>query len=416
LGEGGGRPQDDLRRDIDLMLEMGATIVRTSHYPRNQAFYDYADRMGLVVYTEVPINGTTSKGTIPPGEDFRNSARDQMRELIRENYNHPSIVVWGLFNEISRNPDTLDLVEDLQILTTEEERLLGNLKTEERPMRRTTAASWNRSYGSLESIVETIGFNRYYGWYERTTAAEGMTREIDPIHAAHPKVPIAISEFGAGANVLQHGEVSLTESESVRENPTHTQWHPENWQTTVHQQWWPTLVARDYLWCKLIWQMFDSASDGRHEGAQKGINDKGLMTSDRSIKKDTYFYYKANWNVPSRKWANEPTLYIAERRWTTRAKSAVKVTVFSNIGAPSLLLNGKKLGEMTSDGFATYTMYIELEIGENTVDVSSTQGERSMSDKVIWIYHPDPAATSSKSSTPCISALINSDNEEKSLH
>jgi beta-galactosidase len=403
LGKSWARSSEDFRNDIDLMLEMGATVVRTSHYPTNQAFYDYADRTGLVVYTEVPINGTTFKGTVPAGNEFLNETRDQLRELIRQNYDHPSIVAWGLFNEISSNPDTLNLVENLQSLTKEEERSLGNLETKQEPMRRTTAASWNRTYGALESSLDTVGFNRYYGWYQPTLPADGVPPDFDAIHAAHPTVPIGISEYGAGANVHQHGTSDSVQPGAHEENPSRSQWHPEERQTINHEQWWTDLAARDYLWYKLIWQMFDSASDGRNEGDQKGINDKGLVTADRKIKKDAYFFYKANWNDPKRAWASETTLYIAERRWTERPMNSAQVKVYSNLGTPTLSLNGVPLGEMLPLGFATYTMKIELSSGENIVEVSATHNKHPITDNVAWTWHPDLAEAHANSASPNIS-------------
>jgi beta-galactosidase len=400
LGKSWARSAEDIRNDIDLMLEMGATVVRTSHYPANPAFYDYADRTGLIVYTEVPINGTTFKGSVPSGVEFLNATRDQMRELIRQNYDHPSIIAWGLFNEISSNPDTLTLIENLQNLTKEEERSLGNLNAQQEPMRRTTAASWNRTYGQLEAILDTVGFNRYYGWYQQTLAADGVPLDFDVIHAAHPTIPIGISEYGAGANVHQHGTMGFAQAGAQAENPSRSQWHPEERQTTNHEQWWTELAARDYLWYKLVWQMFDSASDGRNEGGQKGINDKGLVTSDRKTKKDAYFFYKANWNDPNRAWANEPTLYVAERRWAERTANSVQVKVYSNVGPPTLSLNDVSLGEMPSSGFATYTMTIELAGGKNNVEVSATHNRQRITDKVVWTYLPDLAAAGPKATTP----------------
>jgi beta-galactosidase len=410
LGKSWARSPEDFRNDVDLMLEMGATVVRTSHYPTNQAFYDYADRTGLIVYTEVPINGTTFQGTVPSGNEFLNATRDQLRELIRQNYDHPSIVAWGLFNEISSNPDTLNLIENLQSLTKEEERSLGNLDARQEPMRRTTAASWNGTYGALESNLDTVGFNRYYGWYQPTLPADGVPPDLDAIHAAHPTVPIGVSEYGAGANVHQHG--TSDSAQAGPENPSRSQWHPEEGQTVCHERWWAELAARDYLWCKLVWQMFDSASDGRNEGGQKGINDKGLMTADRKIKKDAYFFYKANWNDPHRKWANQPTLYIADRRWSTRPTNIVRVKVFSNLGAPSLSLNDTAYGKMTSDGFAIYSMDVELVNGENTIEVSAPQGETPMSDRIVWTYHSDLAAVKPKPATAGILPRSSLDNPQ----
>jgi beta-galactosidase len=404
LGKSWARSDADFHNDIDLMLEMGATVVRTSHYPTNPAFYDYADQTGLIVYTEIPINGTTAGGKVPEGPEFLDAARDQMRELVRQHYNHPSIVVWGLYNEMGGHPAVLAAILNLQALTKEEERSLGNLTDSQEPLRKTTAASWTGAYNALEAITDTVGFNKYYGWYNQSPVSVGLARDIDPIHEAHPEVRIGMTEYGAGANVNQHEVIDVQSMAAKKENPSRSQWHPEDWQTWNHEQWWPALASRQYLWCKLIWQMFDSASDGRNEGDQPGINDKGLVTADRMIKKDAFFFYKANWNDTDRAWANECTLHIVDSRWKERTSNSVEVKVYSNLGAPTLTLNGALLGEMASQGYAAYTMNVVLSNGDNHLEAAAAHNGKRFEDSVVWICRPDLAVADPKPGSTSVSS------------
>ena len=396
LADGWARADARFERDIDLMLEMGATIVRTSHYPPNQAFFDYADRKGLVVYTEVAINGTTSGGLVPSGSNFLNASRDQMRELVRQNYNHPSIFMWGLYNEINSSRSAMAVIRNLQSLTKEEERALGNLDPTVEPMRKTTAATWG-GMDRLATITDTIGLNRYYGWYIATPVEEGLAHELDRMHQDRPTVPIGIAEYGGGANVQQHETFDPVVFATAPDDKRNNQWHSETRQAWIHEEWWKSLESRDFLCYCLVWQMFDSASDGRHEGSQPGINDKGLVTADRSIRKDAYYFYKANWNDPSRSWANKPTLHIADRRWTKRNRDQVQVRAYSNLRTPNLSLNGKYSGEMHSVGNNTYVLDVTLRKGQNVIEVSADDCGRQYKDKVLWNYRLDEVDTSATS-------------------
>lgn len=385
-GKGWARSDKTIRRDIDFILEMGATVVRTSHYPANQAFYDYADETGLIVYTEIALNGTTSGGKVPNTEEFLHASRDQMRELIRQNYNHPSIAMWGLYNEIDSRPSTLRVVSDLQGLAKEEERYLGNLTADEEPTRRTTAATWS-GFDRLGSITDTIGLNRYYGWYKALPVEVGLTNDLDALREKHPHACVGIAEYGGGSSVHQHEPWDPARFLEAP-NDKNALWHSETRQAWIHEQWWKSLQPREYLCYRLIWQMFDSAADGRNEGDRPGINDKGLVTDDRKVKKDAYYFYKANWNDTNRAWGNLPTLHIVDRRWTQRPSNLVQVRAYTNLGVPTLTLNGSLLGEMMPVGTNAYVMDLTLREGDNVVEAAANHGGHQLRDRVTWSYLP----------------------------
>lgn len=393
LAKSWARSDADLKRDIDLMLEMGATVVRTSHYPANQAFYDFADETGLVVYTEVAINSTTSGGKVPAGTEFLNAARDQMRELIRQNYNHPSIAMWGLYNEIGSGRAATALIANLQSLTKEEERTLGSLDSTAEPMRRTTGATWGK-FDRLASITDTVGFNRYFGWYIAKPVEESLAGELDELHRERPAALLGIAEYGGGGNIKQHEQRDPARFAVAPDDTANQQWHSETRQSWIHEEWWKALKSRDYLCYRLVWQMFDSACDGRNEGSQPGINDKGLVTADRSTKKDAFYFYKANWNDITRQWANEPTINIADRRWTERTTDLVEVRTYTNLENPSISLNGKPLGNMSSLGTNTYVIEVTLAQGDNVIKVIASHDGRKHSDRVVWSYRPNVADAS----------------------
>ena len=341
-------------QDFDLITEIGATAVRMAHYQHDQKDYSLADERGLVVWAEIPlVNDTTASAA------FTANAEQQLRELIRQNYNHPSIVFWSIGNEQRvDNAATNNLLADLA----------GIVNTEDPDRISTYATCCVSDTGAVATHARTTGYNKYYGWY--TGATSGLGPNLDSLHAALPGRPIAVSEYGAGANVNQH---ELNPAQPA----TAGAWHPEEYQSLLHESSWKQMQARPYLWGKFVWNMFDFASDGRNEGSQPGINDKGLVTRDRAIKKDAFYWYKVNWNPA-------PTLYITSRRWTQRTTAATAVKVYSNAASVTLTLNGTSLGaRSTTDHIFTWTG-VTLRPGANTVTATATINGTPVSDAVTW--------------------------------
>jgi beta-galactosidase len=341
-------------QDFDLIKEIGATAVRLAHYQHDQKDYNLADAAGLVAWAEIPlVNDTTASSA------FTANAEQQLRELIRQNYNHPSIVFWSIGNEQRQdNAATNALLTDLAGIVNAED-----------PDRLSTYASCCVSdTGAVPTHAETTGYNKYYGWY--TGSVSGLGPNLDSLHAALPARPIAVSEYGAGANVTQH-ELNPAQPSAGG------QWHPEEYQAYLHEQSWKQLQARPYVWGKFVWNMFDFASDGRNEGAQPGINDKGLVTRDRAIRKDAFYWYKANWS-------SAPTLYITSRRWTQRTTATTDVKVYSNASTVTVTLNGTALGAKSStDHIFTWTG-VTLRSGTNTVTATAVINGTTVTDTVTW--------------------------------
>ncbi|HSV13900.1 MAG TPA: glycoside hydrolase family 2 TIM barrel-domain containing protein, partial [Tepidisphaeraceae bacterium] len=303
----------DHAEDFALIMEMGCTGIRLAHYQHAQEFYDLCDKGGLVVWAEAClVNEVTAS------QAFDDVARQQVRELVKQNFNHPAICFWSLFNEL-RDPGGVK-GEQLEIQRKHQIDLVSSLNDEAHqldPSRLTTGATNQpKPEYELNKITDVIAFNRYDGWYRK--AATDWPKELDDTKAALPGRAIGISEYGAGGGIHMH------EANPPRKPKGTVQaWHPEEWQCYVHEQAYGAMKQRPWLWGTFLWNMFDFAADNRHEGEHAGINDKGMVTYDRKVKKDVFFFYKANWT-------QTPVTYIAERRHTDRVYRTAPVKVYSN--------------------------------------------------------------------------------------
>ena len=346
--------------DTRLMLEMGVNAIRLAHYPQATYMYDLMDRNGIVTWAEIPFvgpGGYADKGFVDQ-PSFRENGKEQLKEMIRQHFNHPSICFWGLFNELKENGDNpLEYIKELNVLAHQED-----------PTRPTTSAS--NQGGAINFITDNIAWNRYDGWYGATPAT--LASWLVKTHQAHPEIKIAISEYGAGASIY-HQQDSL-----VQTSPG-SWWHPENWQTEYHIQNWKIISERPYVWGSFVWNMFDFGAAHRTEGDRPGINDKGLVTHDRKVKKDAFYFYKANWNP-------EPMVYIAGHRSVNRVKPVTEVQIFSNCAEVTLKVNGQIIKKMQPDGVKVCIFKdIRLKKGENNIEVSAKNGKRVITDACCWI-------------------------------
>ena len=297
--------------DMDLICEVGATTIRLAHYQHDQFFYDLCDERGMVVWAEIPyISNHMPKG--------RENTISQMRELVTQNYNHPSIVVWGLSNEITMKGAS---DEDLR----ENHEILNNMVHEMDPTRLTTMACI--SMCSIDDpyvqIPDTVSYNHYFGWYGGNTSMNGPW--FDNFHEKYPNIPIGCSEYGCEA---------LNWHTSDPQQGDYT----EEYQAYYHEELIKQLFTRKYLWATHVWNMFDFGADARNEGGENGQNHKGLVTFDRKYKKDAFYAYKA--------WlSDEPFVHICGKRYVDRVEDVTKVTVYSNQPEVELFVNGESLGK-----------------------------------------------------------------------
>lgn len=342
--------------DAAIMAEMGANAVRLAHYPQAEYFYDLMDRYGFIVWAEIPFvgpGGYSDEGFVNLPA-FRQNGREQLVELIRQHYNHPSIVVWGLFNELSmRGDDPVPYIKELNDLAHRED-----------PTRLTVAAS--NTDGALNFVTDAMAWNRYDGWYGGTPA--GLGQWLDHMHTTHPDLRIAISEYGAGAS-LYHQQDTLVKTVAT------SFWHPENWQTHYHMANWREISARPFVWGSFIWNLFDFGAAHRHEGDRVGINDKGLVSFDRRTRKDAFYFYKANWNKEI------PLLYLAERRCTRRTRPVQTFMAFTNQPEAELFVNGTSCGHAKTDSLGTVRWNgVRLRPGQNEIRVVSGRSTHQLTD------------------------------------
>ena len=295
--------------DIELICEVGCTTIRLAHYQHDQYFYDLCDEKGLVIWAEIPYISRH----MPTG---RENTISQMKELIVQNYNHPSIVVWGLSNEISIGGSSPDLLENHNIL--------NDLCHEMDKTRLTTiaAVSMCKMDDPYLQIPDVVSYNHYFGWYGGETSMNGPW--FDKFHAKHPTIPIGCSEYGC--------EALNWHTSDPRQGD-----YTEEYQAYYHEELIKQLFTRKYMWATHVWNMFDFGADARNEGGENGQNHKGLMTFDRKYKKDAFYAYKA--------WlSDEPFVHLCGKRYVDRVEDVTKVTVYSNQPTVELFANGVSLG------------------------------------------------------------------------
>ena len=322
LGVGNALLPEHHEEDIDLICEVGATTIRLAHYQHDQYFYDLCDERGLVIWAEIPY---ISKH-MPGG---RANTVSQMKELITQNYNHPSIVVWGLSNEISIGGSDEDLLEN--------HRILNDLAHEMDKTRLTTVAavSMCKMDDPYLQIPDVVSYNHYFGWYGGETSMNGPW--FDKFHATHPSIPIGCSEYGCEA-------LNWHTSNPVQGDYT------EEYQAYYHEELIKQLFTRKFMWATHVWNMFDFGADARSEGGENGQNHKGLVTMDRKYKKDSFYAYKA-WLVSPEV---DPFVHLCGKRYVDRVEDVTRVTVYSNLPEVELFVNGESLGKKTAEDHFFY--------------------------------------------------------------
>lgn len=344
--------------DVKIMREMGANAVRLAHYPHAEEMLDACDRAGLLVWAEIPLTNSVGHPTRHP--DLEANAASQLREMIRQQGSHPSVFAWSLFNELGMGP-TVDYLPTVKALQT--------IAKAEDPSRPTAGATFHGGK-ELCSIPDLIAFNNYPGWYYQNPA--DMTSYVNKYPQIVDK-PWGVSEYGAGASVKHH-ELNVTKR--VRAGGS---WHPEEWQCRVHEANYEAIRASKRLWGSFVWNMFDFASIGKNEGDRNGINDKGLVTRDRAVRKDAYYFYQANWS-------ELPVLHLNSKRAKQVGEPVVPIRLYSNLTDIRVRLNGEELPPPERYAPASFTTApVKLRPGLNTVEASAkTASGETVTDSLQW--------------------------------
>lgn len=397
----------DQEQDFDYLIDMGGNAVRLAHYQHDQRSYEIADERGIAVWAEIPLVNHVSFDGTPASEALAANATQQLLELIHQNYNHPSVVTWSIANEIDlRATQSHGPSRPLSLLES-----LNRLAHSEDPSRFTTLADCCEvglstrledagphvtvPRDQVVGVTDLVGYNRYFGWYVGKFADFGVM--LDSAHVHHAGLPISVSEYGAGAALTQHSD----DPTGGPINP-HGRPHPEEYQDLYHEASWDVLKSRPYLWGVFIWNLFDFSSDSRSEGDLTDINEKGLVSYDRTVAKDAYYFYRANWSP-------KPTLHLVGRRYTDRTYAVVDVKAYSNATEARLSINGREQGTAScTEGICSWRG-VHLSQGVNELHATANIGGADTADSLSWTFAGSPATVRIKAGD--ISGYTTSDHE-----
>lgn len=328
-GIGNALKLEDHITDARLIRELGANTVRLAHYQQSREFYELCDRYGFIVWAEIPFISSMLHGRAA-----QENALSQLRELIMQNYNHSSICVWGIANEITIGGGSAELTENICELNALAKSLDASRLTAIAQMTNTPQDD------PLNFITDLLSYNHYFGWYVgKLTDNEAW---IDEFHKRYPDRPLGLSEYGCEGIVTYHGDEPCAGD------------YTEEYQAVYHEHMLSIIKARPWIWASHIWNMFDFGCDARDEGGVKGHNNKGLISIDRKIKKDAFYLYKAAWS-------DEAFVHICGKRYFYRASADVKIKVYSNLPLVKLFLNDEecRLKEARSD-IGAYIFEVKL--------------------------------------------------------
>lgn len=344
--------------DLEQIMEVGATTVRFAHYQQSDYIYSRCDTLGLIIWAEIPfVNRVT-------GQEWDN-VHQQMRELIRQSFNHPSIYVWGIHNEVYHpHGYTAALTQSVHDLCKLED-----------PDRYTVAVN---GYGHAEHPVngntDIQGMNRYFGWYEKKI--QDIKPWIEKMEKEYPWQRLMLTEYGADANI-EHQTELLGDALNWGSD-----FYPETFQTKTHEYQWGVISQHPYILASYLWNMFDFAVPQWKRGGVDARNMKGLITFDRKIRKDAFYWYKANWS-------KEPVLYLTQRRNTERERRETSVTVYSNLGTPRVFLNGRELDGVRKGYTDVHYIFdqVTLAEGRNVLRAVIVSDGKEYTDEIVWNYN-----------------------------
>ena len=331
--EGNALTTEEHYEDAMLIKELGANTIRLAHYQHSQDFYDACDEIGFAVWAEIPFISVFKKG-----EGAHTHVMEEMKELIIQNYNHPSIMFWGISNEILIGGICQELVDTHHDL----EKLCKELD----PTRLTTIAhvSTTPVNGPMHRITDLESYNHYFGWYGGKMEQNGPW--LDKFHEEHPDICIGISEYGCEGIINWHSNTPQCKD------------YTEEYQALYHEHMAQVFEDRPWVWASHVWNMFDFGCAARNEGGVRGRNNKGLITMDRKTKKDSYYVYQAYWT-------KNPMVHIAGRRHAQRAGETTEIKVYSNQDSVVLYVNGKEVGQQTAH--RVFKFDVALDEGFNTI-------------------------------------------------
>lgn len=343
---------EEHKKDIELIKDIGANSIRLAHYQHDSKFYDLCDEEGFLVWAEIPVISRFSKKK-------QEQAKFMLEELIRQNYNHPSIFCWSIANEITIGGATSGVAAGIRELND-----IAHCLDSTRPTA-TAQVTFSSMNSKLNDIPDILGYNQYFGWYIKTV--DGIDEWLDKFHEKKPEIKLCISEYGA------EGVTTLHSAEPVQGD------YSEEYQAFYHEHYVKALSERDWLWGSYVWNMFDFGSAIRNEGGVRGRNNKGLVTIDRKIKKDAYYVYKAYWS-------DKKFVHIAGERFVDRPTGEQKIKVYSNCPKVTLTVNGEST-ELEGDKIFEFDAVIKE--GENVITAKSGRCSHKITVNGTDVPNPD---------------------------
>jgi len=348
----------DIDEAFERITEVGANTLRLAHYPHADYSYEKCDELGILAWSEIPL-----VNEVKNSPEFNAISRGQLLDMVKQLGNHCSIFCWSICNEIfqAKTDDPFDLLNELNALCK---------KTD--PTRYTTLAT-NHNRKDLIDITDLFAINIYPGWYGSNPF--DMKGALRGYNDKGGKRGVGVSEYGAGG-AIEH------QDQTLKVVPPGGKWHPEQWQAYLHEVQYRDIVENPACWGSYVWPMFDFSSDGRNEGAQPGVNDKGLMTHDYKTRKDSFYFYQANWS-------EKPMLHLTSKRHLIRNQQETLVKIYSNCSKVELFVNGHSVGTLQpNDLHIALWEKIELMEGENQILVKATADGKILTDEIVWTFDP----------------------------
>lgn len=342
-GLGNALTKEHMELDMSLIKEIGANTVRLSHYQHDDYFYSLCDREGILVWAEIPFI------SVPTTSDKENkNAKDQLERLIKQAYNHSSIYCWGVQNEITiaiENEQIYEMVKELAVMAK-------NLDSSRFIAQANIHSVANES--PLNELTDFVGYNLYYGWYYKEM--QDLGTRLDEFHKARPNIPVMVTEYGVDTNPKFHSYKPTVKD------------YTEEYQLLFQNNALKTFNEREFILGGYIWAMFDFGSEIRNEGGVKGKNQKGLVTIDRKLKKDSFYLCKAYWS-------KEHFIKLAGSRFVNRHEELNDIVVLTNVNYVKLYVNNKFIREINNDEPMKKFEEVKLVLGENKIKVEAFDDE-----------------------------------------
>ncbi|MBD8002065.1 glycoside hydrolase family 2 TIM barrel-domain containing protein [Phocaeicola faecium] len=357
------------RRDIRLIKELGCNFIRISHYPQDDAIVEMCDELGLLAWEEIPIINI-----VPDTPGYADNCELNLREMIRQHYNHPSIIAWGYMNEILLTVPPVDSPEwqpCKERTVALAQRLEAALKEEDSSRVSVMAFNMTNLYNEIGlDLEDVVGWNLYQGWY--VDKLEDFNKWCEDQHRRYPHHPMIISEWGAGSDRRLHTTEGRAFDFSME------------YQQTYVEHYLPFIEEKEWISGCTYWNFIDFNVAARQESMPR-VNNKGLFYNDRTHK-DVAYYFKSMWRK------DIPVLRIASRDWKVRVGKegeTQQIKLYSNLPEVELFVNGESAGKQATDNCHA-VFNVVLPVGTSVLTAQGVYGNKPVEDVMTIDFRPLP--------------------------